>query len=74
MQAYRVYLYRLAAPALGAAAGKKPVEEPGFAVDAFTLEEAREKVKRRLLAYGEQLRSLSFTPDGALLAVLYARG
>ena len=54
----------------------KPEDRPrpldGFAVTADTLEEARRAALARLETDGRSVRSLSFTADGGLAAVVHA--
>jgi hypothetical protein len=48
----------------------KPTPAAGFAVSADTIEDARQMARTRLTADGRALRSLSFTADGGIAAVV----
>ncbi len=50
--------------------GDRPRELPGFAVSGETAEDARRSVLARLASERRGLRSLSFTADGGLAAVV----
>jgi len=53
-----------------APAEARPTPGAGFTVRGDTVEEARRAVLERLAAEGRAVRSLSFTADGALAAVV----
>jgi hypothetical protein len=48
----------------------KPTPAAGFAVSADTIEDARQAARARLTADGRTVRSLSFTADGGIAAVV----
>ena len=48
----------------------KPTAAAGFAVSADTIEDARQAARTRLTADGGAVRSLSFTADGGIAAVV----
>ncbi len=48
----------------------RPRELPGFAVSGSSVDEARRAAVSRLTAEGHVVRSLSFTADGGIAAVV----
>ena len=76
MATTRVRIFEVpAAPVTVGEAAQKPVEVPGFAVDADTHDQARARAMARLsdpLDHGYTVRALSSTPSG-LLAYVNAR-
>lgn len=50
-----------------------PRQETGFAVECDTKAQAMTLVRDRLKTFGEELRSISYSTDGAIVAVLYRR-
>jgi hypothetical protein len=66
---YPVNVYEIAREAKPEA---KPTPAPGFTVRADTVEDARRAALERLAEGGRSVRSLSFTADGGLAAVVYS--
>lgn len=51
----------------------KPTQEAGFAIEADTVAQAKMAASDRLKLFGEEVRTLSHTTDGALAAVVYRK-
>ncbi len=51
----------------------QPREELGFSVAADSMGQAKPVTRERLVRFGERIRTLSYTPGGGLIAVVYAR-
>ncbi len=66
------YLVKVFEVGRDAKPGERPREVSGFAVSAGNVDEARGAAMARLAAEGRTVRSLSFTADGGLAAVVLA--
>ena len=66
------YLVKVFEVAKDAKPSERPHEVSGFAVSGRSLDEARRATVERLTAEGRMVRSLSFTADGGLAAVVLA--
>ena len=64
------YLVKVFEVARDAKPTDRPQEVSGFAVSGGTVDEARRAAISRLTAEGRTVRSLSFTADGGLAAVV----
>lgn len=65
MAIYKVQLFRVVV----VDGVNKTVEEPGFAVEAFTTANARVQTVAKLIEMGKELRSISHTLHNGLVAV-----
>lgn len=66
------YLVKVFEVARDAKPSERPTEISGFAVSGGSVDEARRATMARLAAEGRTVRSLSFTTDGGLAAVVLA--
>jgi len=64
------YLVKVYEVPRDAKATDQPRELPGFAVSGSSVDEARRAAVSRLTADGHVVRSLSFTADGGIAAVV----
>ena len=66
------YLVKVFEVARDAKLTDRPQEVSGFAVSGGSVDEARQAAMARIAAEGRTVRSLSFTADGGLAAVVLA--
>lgn len=78
MAEFNVDLYRLsyAKPSLQKRPPNPPPpskQEPGFTIEASSLDGAKEAAKKRLIERGESVAGLNHKAEGGLVATVYAK-